>query len=117
MALVGTRYEELSRAGDTVIGEVRFEHEGRSIIMGQRGGVARLYAELASGRFLGAEMVGPRAEHLGHLLAWAHLQALTVDQMLAMPFYHPTVEESLRTALRDLREQRRKAGGDSRERP
>jgi dihydrolipoamide dehydrogenase len=115
MALVGTRYEELSRAGDTVIGEVRFEHDGRSIIMGQRGGVARLYAELASGRFLGAEMVGPRAEHLGHLLAWAHQQALTIDQMLAMPFYHPTVEESLRTALRDAREQRRKAGGDSRE--
>jgi dihydrolipoamide dehydrogenase len=114
MALVGTSYEDLSRAGETVIGEVRFEHEGRSIIMGRKGGVARLYAELASGRFLGAEMVGPRVEHLGHLLAWAHQQALTVDPMLAMPFYHPTMEESLRTALRDVREQRRKAGRDAR---
>ena len=26
---------------------------------------------------------------------------LTVAQMLAMPFYHPVVEEGLRTALRD----------------
>ena len=27
---------------------------------------------------------------------------MTVDQMLSMPFYHPVVEEGLRTALRDL---------------
>ena len=37
-----------------------------------------------------------------HLLAWAHQSELTVDHMLAMPFYHPVVEEGLRTALRDL---------------
>ena len=35
-------------------------------------------------------------------LAWAHQQRLTIDQMLAMPFYHPVVEEGLRTALRDV---------------
>ena len=27
---------------------------------------------------------------------------MTVAQMLEMPFYHPVVEEGLRTALRDL---------------
>ena len=27
---------------------------------------------------------------------------MTVPQMLEMPFYHPVVEEGLRTALRDL---------------
>jgi len=27
---------------------------------------------------------------------------MTVDQMLEMPFYHPVVEEGVRTALRDL---------------
>jgi dihydrolipoamide dehydrogenase len=111
IARVGTSFEELPGGGDTVIGEVHFEEEGRSIIMGQTLGVARLYAERGSGRFLGAELVGPRAEHLGHLLAWAHQQALDIDQMLAMPFYHPTLEESLRTALRDARAQRRKAPG------
>jgi dihydrolipoamide dehydrogenase len=47
-------------------------------------------------------MVGPRAEHIGHLLAWAHQAKLTVSQMLDMPFYHPVVEEGLRTALRSL---------------
>lgn len=28
---------------------------------------------------------------------------MTIDQMLSMPFYHPVVEEGLRTALRDAR--------------
>jgi dihydrolipoamide dehydrogenase len=27
---------------------------------------------------------------------------MTVDQMLEMPFYHPVIEEGVRTALRDL---------------
>ncbi len=46
-------------------------------------------------------MIGPDAEHIGHLLAWAIQAELTVAQALAMPFYHPVVEEGLRTALRD----------------
>jgi dihydrolipoamide dehydrogenase len=46
-------------------------------------------------------MAGPRAEHIGHLLAWAHQQELTIDRMLSMPFYHPVIEEGIRTALRD----------------
>ena len=46
-------------------------------------------------------MLGPSAEHIGHLLAWSLQMGLTVDALLAMPFYHPVVEEGLRTALRD----------------
>ena len=67
----------------------------------QNRGIGHVYADRATGRFLGAELVGPRVEHIGHLLAWAHQQGLTIDAMLAMPFYHPVVEEGLRTALRD----------------
>jgi dihydrolipoamide dehydrogenase len=85
-----------------VTGEVDFGNQGRSRIMLQDKGIARLYADPDTRRFLGAEIAGPRAEHLAHLLAWAHQAELTVDQMLAMPFYHPVVEEGLRTALRDL---------------
>ena len=64
-------------------------------------GLLHVYADIATGRFLGAEMVGPSAEHIGHLLAWAVQQELTVARMLEMPFYHPVIEEGLRTALRD----------------
>lgn len=65
-------------------------------------GHLRVYADRVSGRFLGAEGLGPDAEHLAHLMAWAHQQRLTVAQMLEMPFYHPVIEEGLRTALRDV---------------
>jgi len=61
-----------------------------------------VYADKISGRFLGAEMAGPSAEHIAHLLAWSLQQGMTVAQMLDMPFYHPVVEEGLRTALRDV---------------
>jgi dihydrolipoamide dehydrogenase len=61
-----------------------------------------VYGEYGTGRFLGAEMIAPRGEHIGHLLAWAVQSRLTVEQMLEMPFYHPVVEEGVRTALRDL---------------
>jgi dihydrolipoamide dehydrogenase len=102
IAMVGASYDELSRFGEFVIGEVNFADQGRSRIMGQNRGVGRLYAD-RSGHLLGAEITGPRAEHLGHLLCWAHQQGLTIDQMLAMPIYHPVVEEGLRTALEDAR--------------
>jgi dihydrolipoamide dehydrogenase len=61
-----------------------------------------VYAEYGTRLFLGAEMIAPRAEHLAHLLSWAFQMRLTVDQMLEMPFYHPVIEEGVRTALRDL---------------
>ena len=102
MALVGDRYADLD-AASTVIGSVSFKDQGRSRVMLQNEGLLRVYADLRSGRFLGAEMLGPRAEHLGHLLAWAHQSRLTVAEMLDMPFYHPVVEEGLRTALRDVK--------------
>ena len=83
-------------------GEVSFADQGRSRVMLRNRGHLRVYADRATGRFLGAEMAGPAAEHIGHLLAWAAANRMTVASMLEMPFYHPVVEEGLRTALRDL---------------
>lgn len=100
VALIGTTYARLPING-YVIGEVDFSDQGRSRVMLKNKGMLHVYAEIGTGRFLGAEMIGPSAEHIGHLLAWAVQQGLTVDQMLDMPFYHPVVEEGVRTALRD----------------
>ncbi|MDB5959045.1 MAG: dihydrolipoyl dehydrogenase [Massilia sp.] len=107
IATVGESYRELCAAGKPkfALGMVSFENQGRSRVMLQNHGMLRVYAEYGTGRFVGAEMVGPRAEHLGHLLAWACQARMTVDQMLEMPFYHPVVEEGLRTALRHLHEE------------
>ena len=84
-----------------IIGRVSFEEQGRSRVMLKNRGLMHVYADPASGHFLGAQIFGPQAEHLGHLLSWAHQQRLTIAQMLEMPFYHPVIEEGLRTALRD----------------
>ncbi len=84
-----------------VVGQVSFEGQGRSRVMGKNKGLLKVYADQTSGEFLGAEMFGPAAEHIGHLLAWAKQQQMTVQSMLTMPFYHPVIEEGLRTALRD----------------
>jgi len=67
--------------------------------------ILKFYAEQGSGLVLGAGMFGAAAEHIGHLLAWAAQQRMTVSRMLEMPFYHPVIEEGLRTALRDLNHQ------------
>ena len=101
IAIVGGGFDKVS-AQDPAIGEVSFEDQGRSRVMLRNRGHLRVYGNRDTGAFLGAEMVGPDAEHIGHLLAWALQARMTVRQMLDMPFYHPVVEEGLRTALRDL---------------
>ncbi len=91
--------------GRFAIGSVSFEDQGRSRVMLRNKGMLKVYAEVSSGLLLGAEMFGPSAEHIGHLLAWAVQKRMTVDEMLEMPFYHPVIEEGLRTALRDVKSQ------------
>lgn len=103
IALAGASHAELTAAGlafDT--GRVSFADQGRSRVMGVNRGALHVYAEQWSGRLLGAEMIGPAAEHVGHLLAWSVQRGDTVQQMLDSPFYHPVIEEGLRTALRQL---------------
>ncbi|MFG6487745.1 dihydrolipoyl dehydrogenase [Roseateles sp. BYS78W] len=103
IAIAGASYAELMAAGvafDT--GRVSFSDQGRSRVMLVNRGGLHVYAERGTGRLLGAEMIGPAAEHIGHLLAWSVQRGDTVQQMLDSPFYHPVVEEGLRTALRQL---------------
>jgi dihydrolipoamide dehydrogenase len=101
VAIVGPGFGALKSA-ELAAGEVSFEDQGRARVMLRNKGLLRVYGDPATGRFLGAEMIGPDAEHIGHLLAWALQAQMTVSQMLEMPFYHPVVEEGLRTALRHL---------------
>ncbi len=101
--MIGESYRQLEeREADFATGSVDFKGQGRSRVMLVNNGILRVYGERGTGRFLGAEMVGPKAEHIAHLLAWAHQSGLTVSEMLDRPFYHPVVEEGVRTALRDL---------------
>ena len=100
IAIIGGGYRAIQHRPH-VVGEVSFVDQGRSRVMLRNQGLLHIYAEIGTGRFLGAEMLGPDAEHIGHLLAWALQMECTIATMLEMPFYHPVVEEGLRTALRD----------------
>lgn len=104
VAQVGTVYKQVP--AEVVCGRVDFSRQGRARVMAKNQGRVHVYAH-QDGRFLGAELIGPQVEHLAHLLAWSHQQGLSLEQMLAMPFYHPVLEEGLRTALRDAQRQLR----------
>ena len=102
IATVGKRFSELKQDKiDFVTGEVTFEGQGRSIVKLKEQGLLHVYIKKQNGEILGAELQAPDGEHLAHLLAWSISMKLTVFEALKMPFYHPVIEEGLRTALRD----------------
>lgn len=98
----GLSYRELPASG-VVTGASDFSRQARALMAGRNAGLLHVYVKADDGRILGAEAAMPDAEHLMHLLAWSIQQRLTVDAMLQMPFYHPTVEEGLRSALQAAR--------------
>ncbi len=101
--MVGANFRELTEHGvDFAVGSVDWSDQGRARVMGINKGLLRVYGERNTDRFLGAEMIGPRAENIAHLLAWSVQSNLTVQEMLERPFYHPVLEEGVRTALRTL---------------
>jgi dihydrolipoamide dehydrogenase len=101
IAMVGATYDSLD-ADASCIGEASFDDQGRARVMAVNRGLMRVYARRSDCTLIGAEMFGPRMEHMAHLLAWAVQQEISVQRLLEMPIYHPTFEEGMRSALRDL---------------
>jgi dihydrolipoamide dehydrogenase len=106
IAVVGHAYGQLRERGvDFVSGSASFENQGRARMMNAAGGLLKVYAERRQGRLLGAELFAPHGEHLAHLLALAITAGMTVADLLTLPWYHPVLEEGLRTAVRDAAKQ------------
>lgn len=105
IATVGLRPSEIERryAGHYAVAAFNFANQARARVLARNRGLMKAWAEIGSGRLLGAEIMGPDAEHLAHLLAWSMEQNLSVEQLLAMPYYHPVIEEGLRSLLRTLK--------------
>jgi len=101
ICIAGQSYHMLNeRKVDFVTGVADYEHQGRAMIMGQNKGKVHLYGDKKTGLLLGAEMIAPSGEHMAHLIAWAIANQMRAHDILSMPFYHPVLEEALRTALR-----------------
>ncbi len=100
VATIGRSFADL-QDGEAVIGAADFKGQSRARMRGEDQGLLRLYAAPETGELLGAELCVPHGEHLAHLLALAVQRKLSVHDVLRMPFYHPVLEEGLRSALRD----------------
>jgi dihydrolipoamide dehydrogenase len=110
VARVGPPLSELTNTR-IASGSADFSTQGRARMAQSAAGLLRIHAEHTTGRVLAAEMCVPAGEHLAHLIALAIEAKMTVADMLAAPFYHPVIEEGLRTALRQLMKNIESPGG------
>jgi dihydrolipoamide dehydrogenase len=99
IASVGASWACL-KGRNLVMVEASFEHQGRAVIEQRNEGCIQLFLDSEDTTLLGAELLAPEGEHIAHLLALAMQKHMTAKELLTMPFYHPTFEEALRTALK-----------------
>ncbi|ENU98897.1 hypothetical protein F969_02150 [Acinetobacter variabilis] len=106
MAIIGQSFKQLEeKNAEYIRGFVSYERQGRALILAENKGGAEIYIDKKSGKLLGAELFCPQAEHLAHMLAWMIDAEQDIHQILAKPYYHPTLEEGLRTAFKHARRQ------------
>ena len=66
---------------------------GKSIIMDTKEGFVKLLANPATGESWGGCCVGPQGGELIHEIVAAMAKRMTVQELAAMPHYHPTLAE------------------------
>ncbi|GHG10705.1 dihydrolipoyl dehydrogenase [Paracoccus aerius] len=86
---------------DEIAGFADYGDQGRAKVEGKPGGLMRIGAD-AQGRLVGADLAVPGAEHLAHLLVATIMNGGTARDLLDIPFYHPTLEEGMKPALRAI---------------
>jgi len=87
---------------DPVVSLIRFPETGRAITMDVSHGISKLVADRRTGELLGAQLLGPRADDLIHILSVHMYHRGTAAQLLEMPWYHPTLAEVLLSQAREL---------------
>lgn len=97
-----------------IIGASDFSTQGRAKVEAQNAGMIRIYAD-TEGYLTGASLAAPQGEHFAHMIAWAIEDRQTAMQLLEKPFYHPTYEEGLRSALKQICDQTRLTFGKDRD--
>ena len=83
----------------------RFPEQGRGIVMGARHGLARLSADPKTGRILGCQILGPRADDLIHVPTTVMAYKGTAQDMVRLPWYHPTLSEVFIELAREVASQ------------
>jgi dihydrolipoamide dehydrogenase len=97
LALIG------QRSGDGLVcGKTGYRDQGRAKVEARARGLVKIYASEPDAVLKGAALFCPGADHLGHLLAWQMNARASAGELLEQPFYHPTLEEGLKPALRQI---------------
>lgn len=105
IAHVGPPYPVLKNQYDLAEASIDYTSQGRARIMAENKGKVFLWAAKDSGKFVGAELIAPHAEHMAHLLAWCIELNLGVEDILKLPFYHPVLEEGVKRGFAALKKQ------------
>ncbi|HXT12031.1 MAG TPA: dihydrolipoyl dehydrogenase [Candidatus Angelobacter sp.] len=82
-----------------------FNDHGKSLIMEAKDGFVKLLAEPQTGEIIGGSCVGPMGGELIHEIIAAMHQRMTVQELAAMPHYHPTLAEIWTYPAEELMEQ------------
>lgn len=94
LATVGlTELEARARGISYWAASFPFNDHGKSLIMEARDGFVKLLASPADGLILGGCCNGPAGGELIHEIVTAMAGRMTVQQLAAMPHYHPTLAE------------------------
>lgn len=102
LALLGMTEAQAGEAGiDVICAKARFPETGRAITMDVQHGVFNLVAD-SKGQIVGAQIFGPRADDLIHALSGVMYYRGTVQDILAMPWYHPTLSEVVLGLAREI---------------
>jgi dihydrolipoamide dehydrogenase len=98
------------KTDEMIVGSAGYAEQGRARVEARNAGLVRIYADKDTGVLLGATLFAPGMDHIAHLFAWAVARGETAAALLQLPIYHPTLEEGLKSALREICEATRSLG-------
>jgi pyruvate/2-oxoglutarate dehydrogenase complex dihydrolipoamide dehydrogenase (E3) component len=107
VATVGLDPASAARAGyRTTVARRPWSDQGKARLIDQTDGVAQLVVDRATRKILGCQIVGPSADLLIHMLAYAIQLGATVDTLTELHHYHPTLAEMIpslaQAAIREI---------------
>ncbi len=100
VASIGLWKESAENAGIPVKGQ-RYFFQGlsRALAEGQTEGFVQILSHKESGKILGAQIIGPTATEIIHIISVALQQQMSRDELHEVIFAHPTFSEGVRWAL------------------
>ena len=85
----------------SIIGHASYANQGRAKVEARVEGLVLIYAT-DNGTLTSAELFAPGADYMAHVLLLVIMRGETAASLLDLPLYHPTLEEGLKAALREI---------------